>query len=168
MFSLSNNLVNYLYLDDSENLWIGTQNGGVNHASLNPKPFNYYFADKNGRGLVDNIVRVICKDNHGRVWIGSENQGITIIERTQNGNQYSYLGKETFRNLEIRSIYSDKQWVVWIGTKQGLIKYNSLTNLFTHCSSAICDQNVFAIFEDHEGALCIGTFKGLARYDRID
>jgi signal transduction histidine kinase/ligand-binding sensor domain-containing protein/DNA-binding response OmpR family regulator len=166
-FSLSDNRVNSIYLDDNEELWIGTQNGGVNHANLNPKPFKYYYAVKNGKGLINNIVRVVCKDKKGRLWVGSENQGITIIEPFKNDNKFIYLGKETFQNLEIRSIYCDSQGFVWIGNKQGLTCFNPYTNSFKHCSTSICDQNVFAIFEDHQGTLWVGTLNGLARYDKV-
>ena len=169
-FSLSDDQINYMYLDDCENLWIGTQSGGVNYANIEIKPFSYYYADAIGSGLIDNIVRAISKDVKGRLWVGSEDKGITVIEPAKSGNRYSYLNKGKLIDSRIRSIYCDRLGYMWIGTKGGIDRFDLRTNRFRHyypgVAGSIADPNVFSIIEDHGGNLWIGTFKGLAKYDR--
>ncbi len=166
-FSLTDNQINSIYLDETGNIWLGTQNGGINHANINLKPFRYYYSGQHGKGLVDNLVRAVCIDKKGKLWIGSENQGITIIYRVSGVEEYSYIGKEILNNLEIRALYCDSKGFVWIGTKGGgLSYYNPRTNKFNTCTSDICQPWVFDIFEDYYGRLWVGTFYGLAIYDR--
>ena len=165
-FSLSDNQINSIFLDDCENIWIGTQNGGLNHASLTVKPFSYYKVKKDSKGLSENVVRAVCIDKKGRLWLGSENQGLTIIEHSSTGDKYTYIRDKSLNSLEIRSLYCDKQGFVWIGSRKGLVYYNPNTNRFKSCTSVICDPYVYALMEDHEGVLWVGTFKGLAWYDK--
>lgn len=165
-FSVSDNQINIMYLDDCENLWIGTQNGGVNHASLNIKQFLYYNVDRNGKRLAENVVRTICTDKTGKVWVGSENKGITIIDRVN--NKYEYLGEKELENPQIRSVCCDKYGIIWIGTKRGLFSYDPYSKKLKNCSVGICDPNVFALLEDHNGDFWVGTFHGLAWYDRTN
>ncbi|MDD2256668.1 MAG: two-component regulator propeller domain-containing protein [Bacteroidales bacterium] len=162
-FSLNDSQINCLYLDDHENLWIATQNGGVNHANLKIKPFVNYLKDKNGKSLADPVVRAICKDKQNRLWIGSEGSGITIIEKTPSGNVYKYIGRENFPNAEIRSLLCDKSGNIWIGTKGGLFQYNNQSQKLTQIKGV--EINVFSLFEDKTGLVWIGTFGGLYTFD---
>lgn len=171
-FSINDESIYTTYLDDANNLWIGTRKGGVNHANLNIKPFSYY---NTGNGLISNEVRAICKDKSGRLWIGSEDKGITVIEHSPKGDKYSYFNtKKNIDSRRIRSLYCDKFGFVWIGTKGGLDRYDPQTKILRHYHAdktkpgSITDPNVFSIMEDSEGTLWIGTFGGLAKYDRLN
>lgn len=168
-FTLTDNTINFLYLDDHQNLWVGTQNGGVNHANINTKPFAYLPGSDN-KGLIDNVVRAICKDSKGRLWIGTENSGIYIRGNSLSGTNYSKLDSKCLSNLRIRSIYCDREGNLWIGTKAGIDKYDFKTSRTKHYQTdrkgGLMDPNVFSIMEDHKGELWIGTFKGIAKYNR--
>lgn len=174
-FSISDTSFYFSYIDDAANLWIGTRKGGVNHANLNVKPFNYYHADNAGNGLNSNEVRVICKDKMGRLWIGSEDMGITVIEHTPIGNKYSYFNNKNFiDNRRIRSLYCDKLGFIWIGTKGGLDRYDPRTKILKHYAAdkqkpgSITSPIIFTMLEDCEGTLWVGTYSGLASYDRVN
>jgi signal transduction histidine kinase/ligand-binding sensor domain-containing protein/ActR/RegA family two-component response regulator len=165
-FELSDGTINTIFLDDQQNIWIGTHFGGVNMASLTPKRFGYEHASPNGHGLVDNVVRAVTVDGLGRMWVGTDNKGITIVEPSANGNRYLHVGAGHLRNRRIRSLYCDKQGDVWIGTKDGLFCYRSHLNQFVDCSQGLCELSVFAILEDSRLQLWVGTFFGLAIYNR--
>lgn len=174
-FSISDTSFYFSYIDKTDNLWIGTRKGGVNHANLNVKSFNYYHADNAGKGLNSNEVRAICKDKMGRLWVGLEDMGVTVIERTSKGNRYSYFNnKKGIDNRRTRSLCCDKYGFVWIGTKGGLDRYDPRTNTIKHYAADkqkpgnITNPNVFAMLEDSEGTLWVGTYGGLARYDRTN
>lgn len=174
-FSINDASIYTSYIDDANNLWVGTRRGGVNHASLNIKPFNYYYADSSGKGLISNEVRAICKDKSGRLWIGSEEMGGTVIEPSPQGNKYSYFNNKNFiDNRRVRSLYCDRFGVVWIGTKGGLDKYDPRTKTFKHYAAdkqkpgSITNPIIFSVMEDSRGTLWVGTYSGLARYDRIN
>jgi len=174
-FSISDTSFYFRYIDDADNLWIGTRKGGINHANLNVKAFNYYHVDNAGKGLNSNEVRAICKDKMGRLWVGSEDMGVTVIEHTPAGNKYSYLNNKTgIDSRRTRSLCCDKYGFVWIGTKGGLDRFDPRTNTLKHYSAnkpkpgSITNPNIFALLEDREGTLWVGTYSGLARYDRAN
>lgn len=174
-FSINDQSIYVTYLDDADNLWIGTRKGGVNHANLKIKPFNYYSADHAGKGLISNEVRAVCKDKSGRLWIGSEDMGVTVLEQTAKGDTYQYFNTEKpIDNRRIRSLYCDRFGFVWIGTKGGLDRYDPRSKMLKHYPAdqrqpgSITDPNVFAMLEDSEGTMWIGTFSGLAKYDRTN
>lgn len=174
-FSINDASIYTSYIDDADNLWVGTRRGGVNHANLNIKAFNYYYADSPGKGLISNEVRAICKDKTARLWIGSEEMGVTVIESTAQGNKYSYFNNKTFvDNRRVRSLYCDRFGVVWIGTKGGLDKYDPRTKTFKHYAAdkqkpgSITNPIIFSVMEDSQGTLWVGTYSGLARYDRTN
>jgi signal transduction histidine kinase/ligand-binding sensor domain-containing protein/DNA-binding response OmpR family regulator len=165
-FSLTDNIINCMVLDESDDLWIGTQSGGVCHSNVNNSYFTYYNSDDSGSGLIENVVRTVCKDSKGRVWVGSESSGVTQIISSPAGRKFNCFDEKRFQNARIRYIYADKQGVVWIGTKGGLTRFDENTATFKNCSSRICDPNIFAILEDNSENFWVGTFKGLMLYNR--
>ena len=164
-FSLSDNQINLLYLDDDNILWVGTQNGGVNYANLNIKPFQYYYAGRSG-GLVENVVRAVTVDSKRRIWVGSGNQGITIVDRSSEVKRFRVIGVDVLRDPEVRALYTDREGLVWIGTKTGLVYFNPDTDSFHYPKMPECVPNVYSIFQDSKGNLWIGTLQGMARYNR--
>ncbi len=164
-FSLNDSQIKKIYLDDNENLWIATMNGGINHANLKINPFVNYFKDKNGKPFADHVVRAICKDKQNRLWIGSEATGVTIVEKTSTGIVFTYLGVENFPNPKIRSLMCDKSGNIWIGTKGGLLKYNNQTRKLEKIQGI--GFNVFSLFQDYTGLIWIGTFDGLYTFNAL-
>ncbi|MGY5356155.1 hybrid sensor histidine kinase/response regulator transcription factor [Wenyingzhuangia sp. IMCC45467] len=164
-FSLSGNQASYVYLDNQENLWVGTQSGGVNYTNIYNKPFTNYFMGQKGEGLIDNVVRVISKDNKGRIWIGSENRGITIIDKNKNTPLYQYLDGDLLGDLKIRALCNDQDGNMWIGTKNGLFIYADSTVVVPPYNRNFYSGNIFSLFQDHKKNMWIGTLYGLVLYD---
>jgi signal transduction histidine kinase/ligand-binding sensor domain-containing protein/DNA-binding response OmpR family regulator len=170
-FTLTDNTINALYLDDCDILWLGTQNGGVNFVNLRHKLFDYYSVVTTGNDFADNVIRAICQDKSGKLWVGTDAGGIVVIDRSGNEPVYTHYGKDKLINLNIRSIHCDRFGFVWIGTKGGLDRFDPGTGRFHHyyagATGSISNPWVFWIMEDHNGYLWVGTFAGIAKYDRI-
>jgi len=69
----------------------------------------------------------------------------------------------------VRSIIQDRKGFIWIGTQDGLNRYDGKRFVaYTHKksdSTSISDNYIDEIFEDHAGRLWIGTRNGLNVYD---
>ncbi len=165
-FSISDNDVRNIYLDDINLIWLGTQSGGVNVASLHKKPFHTFTSGETSNGLIENAVRAVCVDKSGRILVGSENQGITIIGKEKGKLSYDYLEKNKIRNPEIRALLCDKDGIIWIGTKDGLYTYNPDKKSLKEHTTNICNHGIYALHEDKYGVIWVGTLYKLAWYDR--
>lgn len=67
---------------------------------------------------------------------------------------------------EIRSVVKDREGFVWIGTKNGLCRFDGSEIInYRHNpsdSSSICDNDIKSAILDHTGNIWIGTGKGLS------
>lgn len=167
-FALNDHMINVLFLDDCDNLWVGTQNGGVNVADLRYKHFEYYSVGS--LGTHNNMVRAICLDKTGKLWVGTDADGITVIDRSKTESSFTRYGKKQLIDMNIRALYCDRFGYVWIGTKGGLDKFDPHTGRFRHyytqAPGSLPNPYIFQIKEDHNGNLWVGTFSGIAKYDR--
>jgi signal transduction histidine kinase/ligand-binding sensor domain-containing protein/DNA-binding response OmpR family regulator len=172
--SLSGDILTDIYLDNTDILWVGTENGGVNKADTRAKPFeNYSHSPVSDNSLIDDVIRAICEDKSGNIWVGTHDKGITVIDLKR--NRFTHIqNKENTQNPltgnEIRSLYCDRFGNIWIGTKRGLTRYNPASKEYTqygrNLKKTIPNNWVFWIMEDHNGYLWIGTFNGIAKYNR--
>ncbi len=69
----------------------------------------------------------------------------------------------------VNSIFQDSEGYIWLGTEDGLNKYDGskfVTYRQSEDSTTLPSNTVVALFEDASANLWIGTNNGLARYDR--
>jgi ligand-binding sensor domain-containing protein len=158
--TLSHNSIQTMMVDNQEGLWIGTFAGGVSYTNLNSSgivkyeyskiPSEYYLSDKS--------VYALAFDNHDNIWVGTENGGLNYLDRTSGKFtylQYDPFDTNTIRSNNIKSIYVDKEGIVWIGTYKGkMSKYNPSDSLFTHYQKTdeypqgFDDESIFIIQPD--------------------
>jgi signal transduction histidine kinase/ligand-binding sensor domain-containing protein len=88
-------------------------------------------------------------------------------------SQYSRFGHLTVEDglssNRTRCLYRDSKDYLWIGTEEGLDKYNSYEikryNYNENIPGSISDNNIFCIYEDRGKNLWFGTFNGLNLFD---
>jgi signal transduction histidine kinase/DNA-binding response OmpR family regulator/ligand-binding sensor domain-containing protein len=79
--SLSNNDVLSLYIDNQEQLWIGSS-GGLDRLFLQNKPYRIqHFTER--EGLPNNTIHGILEDHDANIWL-STNRGLVMYERARN------------------------------------------------------------------------------------
>ncbi|HEU4860921.1 MAG TPA: two-component regulator propeller domain-containing protein, partial [Chitinophagaceae bacterium] len=90
----------------------------------------------------------------------------------QNGTlRFERLGlEEGLSNNNINAILQDRKGFIWIGTMDGLNKYDGYS--FTKYKFDPLDPNsvsqnfIYTLFEDSQGSIWMGTFEGLCKFDR--
>lgn len=192
-WSLHDEFILSLYLDNQNVLWVGADNGGVNFADIHQPGFSFFaYQDNLVNKIKESTIRAIYQSPAGDLWVGTRNNGFAKIDRTANKNSYfkyddnnrNSLADLSSRKIDldhngflriatnnsVRKILGDSFGFLWIGTKDGLYKFNPRTNKSVHYTqnsqSSISSNWVYAIEEDHDGTLWIGTWAGLSRYDR--
>jgi len=77
--SISNDLVNTIFEDSKENLWIGTQ-GGLNVFDKKTGNFQSYYKTD---GLADDVIKGILEDEKGLIWISTQ-EGVSSFNHKEN------------------------------------------------------------------------------------
>ena len=152
------------YLDDWDDLWLGTWGlnagiGSVRDLDLRMLKF----------GLYDSDVNALCLDK-GTIWAGGkgtymESRGITRFVREK--NLWDYFEAENLIGLEtdqVNVIEADSVYV-WFGTEEGLSQYDKKKDRWKtfNTFSGLRDNWVSALKSDDE-VLWIGTESGLNFY----
>lgn len=92
--------------------------------------------------------------SNGWVWIGTENQGYYIDK----GSGFQKVFSTTYRNVNV--IQEDSQSNVWLGTDNGLLKWDGTTYTSISTSNGLPNNEVTAMFLDKKQRLWIGTNGG--------
>ena len=173
--TISENWINVLHLDKNENLWLGTEYGGLNKIDLNTGVVARFISDStNLNSLSHNTIRDIKEDNEGNLWIGTWGGGISIYDRTT--NEFTFYKNDpknstSLSNNFIRAICITQDGTIWIGTGDGLNKFNKSNSSFERFyhdeknNNSLTENFIVSIYEDKNQKLWIRTRKGMNYLD---
>ncbi len=108
----------------------------------------------------------VAVDDQGRAWFGDDGKGIIVLN--PDGSQaMQFTTANGLPGDNVQALLTDLSGRVWIGTDQGLAKYenNSLEVVFGKDDTQLPNKYIRALALSPEGALIIGMFTGVARYD---
>ncbi len=134
---ISGNTIFALKYDKDDNLWIGTENEGLNKYERRKGKFIVYtHEDYFYNSLAGNTIKCISSDNHGDLWIGTYQGGISKLDFNKiklNHYQHLYNTKNSLSNNKITSFIEHSSSDIWIGTDGGGInRFNPQTAGFDH------------------------------------
>lgn len=131
-----NPYVNFIYEDHKSDIFIGTRSGLYKLDKQNDMFENLYIADSYVRDQVGPYFVSIARSPEGRYWLGTLG-GLLVCDQLEDISKgkfewhYTILSDDTslVDNL-ISSLYFDTSDVLWIGTEDGLDKYDPYENQF--------------------------------------
>jgi len=135
--NIKNPYLNFIYEDAKSDIFVGTREGLYKLDKKTNQFVNLYIENKQVRGALGPYFLSVARAPDGKYWVGTLG-GLLVCEQLediQKGNYkwyYSILSDDTslVDNL-ISSLYFDKSGVLWIGTEDGLDKYDPYENQFT-------------------------------------
>ena len=153
--------------------WTGIEDDGINRIQDNPYRRKFYSTRQAGLG---SSACSIFEDRRGLVWMLISNTGLCQFDpRTE---QFKNLNiGQTQSSVTARSIIEDSidnttsGWALWIGTNDGLWRYDARADAFTRFGhdpkdpASLSSNTVTTVFRDSHGMLWIGTDQGLNRMD---
>ena len=161
--SLSGLRVREFCMADEGNIWIGTEDNGLN--LFNPESSTFVDVDDPLKRLYPNIHALYQDDDY--LWIGTFSKGLyryNLKDKTLKSYKKTEQENSLIEN-SIFSIYKDSHDILWIGTISGLNTYNYEKDDFNRVNHL---DGVFIqdIMEDSDGNIWIATFlKGLYCFD---
>ena len=163
---LSNSLINAIYQDKRNYIWIATEDG-LN--KYNGVKFTTY---KNIKGtpktLKSNYVRTLFEDSSGRFWIGCIN-GLMLYNRVEDTFEEVKLFKNGVSiEPSISSIIESNTHQIWVTSDQGLLIINSNQDSYhfdSKFSRLLCSSSLVHVFQDSRKDFWIlSDDQGLNRY----
>ncbi len=182
-------ILSLLHSRMGETLWIGTERGLVRvddpYGAQKTALFSMQSGSENGAySLSDDIVSALAEDSEGFIWAGTQGGGVNRINPRTNTVEMFLTDAENPRSLSdnfVFSIVADtakaSNGAVWIGTSNGLCRFDAATQDFTvwqrkgnsqrksSTSSIIPDVPIVSLLKSGND-LWLGTLGGgLYRFD---
>jgi ligand-binding sensor domain-containing protein len=156
-------------------MWIGTQGGGLYILNLNTDKVAQYQSIYNNPGsLSNNSITSIIKDNCGIYWIGT-NDGINKYDPATQLFAHYQKDPGNPNSLQynfVSSFCESPDGNIWIGTfGQGISVYNREKETFQTITaspgnrSSLINNTIRALEPDNFGNIWIGTTNGLSCYN---
>lgn len=165
--SVSGKAISQFCEDTRGNLWIGTEDAGLNYFDTKTGKFKCYnhIAGKNSLSYHNVHSLMLDGDN---LWIGTFVGGLNILN-TRTG-RFTYftnsVDNHTIDDNNVFSIYKDLTGTIWVGTFQGLNRYNPVSNNFDRITALPSRTHVYDILQDHLGLLWVATYtRGVFCFD---
>lgn len=186
-YSLNQNAVAQIIIDDNNNIWILCPqlnglicfNYGINIEDASGYQWQYYRKGITQGNLPSNILVCLAKDLNNIIWVGTDN-GIAIIPCTEDvftGNCQAILpivktgqfAGYLFQNQRINCIAIDAANRKWIATKNGVWLISGdgdkIIEKFTEQSSHLLSNDVKQIaINPQSGEVFFATTKGICSY----
>ena len=175
---LGGNYLTSVALDSSGNLWLGAKNGTLSKYDLEENYWDVYYNFVSDEGTFS--IREIVADGE-ILWVGSD-VGVSVFhpDKPLHGEiteTYGRLGEHLNEGADVNSIHlvGDK---IWVGTEKGvafapkdyrmvnLMDFESWTSFTKESFPDLLDDYVYTI-TDAEGAILIGTKKGVFKFDSL-
>ncbi|MCB0283723.1 MAG: hypothetical protein KDF60_14145 [Calditrichaeota bacterium] len=161
--------INEIYIDSRQNVWIATENSGLQKYDLN---FNhkktYKFNPDDENSLSSNRVSCLFEDRQGILWIGTADAGLNRLDIS--GETIKRI-KLIDNHINITAMNQDINGILWIGTVlNGIILFDPQTNnkVFYNTDSdnnnSLAHNSIRTIFKDSQDRFWIGTDGGLTLY----
>jgi ligand-binding sensor domain-containing protein/signal transduction histidine kinase/DNA-binding response OmpR family regulator len=156
------------FLEDNANgVWLGTFAGGINIFYPGNNNFNN-IGERVGAemGLNHPVVNAILEDTDNKLWIGTYGGGLNLINRVTGTREYFSVKNNRQGNSSngVKSLAQDSYGNLWIGTLDGLCKFNKQTKAVNYYKFAIHEgklsENLINYVLPDSGGVWAGTNGG--------
>jgi signal transduction histidine kinase/ligand-binding sensor domain-containing protein/DNA-binding response OmpR family regulator len=156
------------FLEDKNELWIGTQGGGLSKFNKNLEKITSFRHDANRNSLSFDNISALASDNQNRIWIGTILAGIDMYD-LKSGKFYNFNSKDSNKKIlydHIVKFEAEADSGIWISYAQGSqsLTYLSFKNTaFHHLIFSATEKNtlyggdIIDITRDKEGLLWVAS-----------
>jgi ligand-binding sensor domain-containing protein/signal transduction histidine kinase len=166
--SLSINQVGSLFVDDKNNLWVGTENSGLNLFDRKNNSFwHYHKDDYDPMSLNNESINAIYNDKTGNMWVGTFSGGLNVTTKNRESIVHFQVLPGAPFSLSYNTVtcfLEDHNNQYWVGTDGGGLNFfDSQTNRFL-CynidNSSLSSNAILSMIEDSKHLIWLGTWAG--------
>jgi ligand-binding sensor domain-containing protein len=166
---LGDDYVNCVYVDPTGTLWVGTQySGAYKYDGMSWTNYN-----TSNSGLLGDIILSITMDSLGNLWLGTagwdgpggQNGALAKFDGSTWTNYY--LENSGLIDDDGLTVTVDHGDTVWVGTEEGVSKFNQFTGSWTDYTTAdgLVDNRVERIAIDSKNDKWFATLGGVSKFD---
>jgi len=169
------NLINCIYEDSDNMLWLGFYEWGLIIFDREQKTFKQIELHNNSNDPKPKRIDNIIEDHYGILWIGTFS-GLYIKNKNERIDSPAYIiGHDELSKAEIINIFEDKKQNLWISTRNSglycLKPENRSSMQFVryiddqHKQNGFLGNFITTVYEDPKGTLWVGTNQGLNKFN---
>lgn len=165
--------VNKIVLDNNKRkAYVATEEGVV---VIRTNDMSVVRTIRSADGLADNNIQSLLVDREGNLWIGTVSSGLNKLN-TSTGRISHYFNQpsnpHSLVDNRIIYLYEDNAGVIWVGTNNGVNKFDRIKQNFTtfrhieNNPASLASSNIWSLYEDENNVFWVGTDYGIDRIDR--
>ena len=169
-----------LLVDRADNLWVGTQEGGLNRYDHATSTWTRYRHDPDDTNSVSSdVVLAVCEDRRGSIWVGTKGGGLDRLDpETGAWTHFRHNAGDPNGPSDnwINVIIEGRAGDIWIGGKDGgLDRYDPASGVFYHYRNeprnpnSLSSNEIWNLFEDISGNIWVShpssPLGGLTMFD---
>ncbi|MFO7614690.1 MAG: two-component regulator propeller domain-containing protein [Bacteroidales bacterium] len=138
---------------DDRSIWLASPEGLFRYDPSGGKTRLYKFNPADTAGLPQKEVYAVYKDRQGNIWTATENYFCKMTDAEKGTFQHHrYNNMPPYRELIRLAIHQDPQGVFWLGTKDGLVRFDpDLESFMTFRNDP---ANPSSLSNDHIKSIC--------------
>ncbi|GAB6981421.1 hybrid sensor histidine kinase/response regulator transcription factor [Phocaeicola sartorii JCM 17136 = DSM 21941] len=147
-----------IFKDRSDRIWVASMNG----INLYNREEDNFIRIKN----LDALTIDIDQDTKGNLWFSTQGKGLFKYhpeKQIWKNYIHDHKNPNSLANNQVNCVLIDTNGEMWVGTMNGLCKYNAEEDAFETLTLEIPSHNICSIIEDQR-ILWLTTTKGLVRY----
>lgn len=174
--SLSENFIEVLFIDNKNNLWVGTNFKGLNKFIPEQESFlRYDHNPKQPSSIADGSIRAINQLRNGKILVGTNN-GLSLMSDEDGSFDNFRHDPNDFLSIvgnEVSTICIANDGTPWIGTSKGISIMDTSNNSFSSLigesnkSNVFVDDDVLCLTQTSDSLMWIGTVRGLKSYNLV-
>lgn len=129
--SIGDDYVQTLLEDEQGRIWVGTASAGLNLFLPDENRFvRFPHQASNPDSISHNHVYSLLEREDGKLWVGAEAGGLNLFD-PESGTFQHFMDAQGYLQTAILGILQDDSGLLWISTRNGLLRYNPDSN-FAH------------------------------------
>lgn len=176
-YPLNNNLSRGVVEHSKDEIWVGTDHGGINVIDKEKLTVRYVLNnDEDKKSLANNSINTMYKDDQEIIWIGTVKNGVSYYHQNiVRFTHYKYQSSvpESLPFDDINDFVEDSLGNLWLGTNGGGLLYLDMASgkyqQFRHDPNnpnSVSSDVIVSLYKDRSHQIWIGTYMhGLDKFD---